>query len=260
MADTAISGFTAASALAGTEVFAGVQSATDVKITPVQLGTYFATNTLAGGTLGASAPMTLAQTWNAGGVTFRGLDVVITETASASGSTPFRVLAGASGTTVLLAIINTGIAALGGVAATNAGLADSTTTNGWGLKLPSAANTNGQFARWEQVTELVTIAASATTDSTIQIPANAIAYAASVRVTVVIPTATTFDIGVAGATTRYGTGISTAATTTNQGTNDGTRFYGSATAIRFTPNATPSANTGRVRLTIHYLAVTPPTS
>lgn len=119
---------------------------------------------------------------------------------------------------------------------------------------------NGQFAALKSLTELTTIAAAATTDTTIQIPANAIVYAVSVRVTTAIPTATAFDIGVSGATTRYGTGISTAATTTSPGTLDAMRYYAAATAIRITPDASPAANTGRVRVTIHYLEVTSPTS
>lgn len=119
---------------------------------------------------------------------------------------------------------------------------------------------NGQFARITSVTELTTIAAAATTDTAITIPADAIVIAVSVRVTTVIPTATTFDYGIAGATTRYGTGVSTAANTTSPGTLDALRYYAAGTAIRITPNLTPAANTGRVRVTIHYIDVTPPTS
>jgi hypothetical protein len=119
---------------------------------------------------------------------------------------------------------------------------------------------NGQFFNIQSQTELTTINAAASTDTTITIPANAVVFGVSVRVTVVIPTAVTFDVGVAGATTRYGTGISTAANTTNPGTNDATRFYAAGTAIRITPNAVPGANTGRVRVTIHYYTITPPAS
>jgi hypothetical protein len=120
---------------------------------------------------------------------------------------------------------------------------------------------NGQLLGSKVLTELTTIAAAATTDTTIQIPQHAKVVAVSVRVTVAIPTATTFDVGVAGATTRYGAGLSTAADTTNPGTNDdGMRYYGTATAIRITPNLTPATNAGRVRVTIHYVDVTPPTS
>ncbi len=120
----------------------------------------------------------------------------------------------------------------------------------------NTTDNGSEFAlKWKS--ELTTIAASATTDTTITIPADSIVCAVSVRVTVVIPTAATFDIGVAGATTRYGAGISTAATTTSTGTLDACRYYSAATAIRITPNLTPADNTGRVRVSIHYLELTP---
>ena len=104
----------------------------------------------------------------------------------------------------------------------------------------------------EVLTELLTIAAAATTDTSIQIPANSWVNSVSALVTVVIPTATTFDHGISGATTRYGSATSVAATTFAPGTIDGRRYYASATAIRITPDNTPAANTGRVLVTIHY--------
>ena len=107
---------------------------------------------------------------------------------------------------------------------------------------------------------LTTIAVAAFTDTTIQIPANALAYAVSVRVTTVIPTATNFSVGVASAATRYGLLLSTAADTTYAGTDDSMRFYSAATSIRLTPNFTPGDNSGRVRVTIYYLLVQPPSS
>jgi hypothetical protein len=56
--------------------------------------------TLTGGTVTESAPlMTGTQTFGAAGVTFRGVEITITDTASASDSTLFRVRGGASGTT-----------------------------------------------------------------------------------------------------------------------------------------------------------------
>lgn len=119
---------------------------------------------------------------------------------------------------------------------------------------------NGQLLGIKLLTQLVTIAAAADTDTTIQIPQHALVLGVSARVTTVIPTATVFDLGVTGATTRYGTGISAAATTTHRGTNDAVRYYAAATAIKITPDVQPAANTGRVRVTIHFLDVTPPTS
>lgn len=122
------------------------------------------------------------------------------------------------------------------------------------------SNGNGQNTAIKHLTELTPIAAAATTDTTIQIPAGAQVVAVSSRVTVQPGGTSTVDSGVAGATTRYGTAFSTAANTTNRGTDDGIRYYASAVSVRYTPNAVPSDAAGRIRTTIHFLDITPPTS
>jgi hypothetical protein len=106
---------------------------------------------------------------------------------------------------------------------------------------------------------LVTIAAAATTTSTIQIPAGAVVLGVSCRVTTVIPTAATFSVGHAGSTALWGTGIAVAAGTTNTGAAV-PALFAAATGILITPNATPADNTGRLRVVIHYYIPTAPTS
>lgn len=70
------------------------------------------------GTITASAPHTFSETWNSGGVTFVGMDIAITDTASASASRPFRVTVGG---TVIAAVSKTQlISAVGSVVAGNA--------------------------------------------------------------------------------------------------------------------------------------------
>lgn len=71
------------------------------------IANYLATATLAAGTITTSQPMTLTQTWNAGGVTFRGKENVFTITASAAGSTLERWLGGTGGATAQVAIHKT---------------------------------------------------------------------------------------------------------------------------------------------------------
>lgn len=106
MADTAVHNFTAKVELADTDEFYLVQSpygsGDDRKVALSDLRNHFAKNTLAAGTLTASAPMELTQTWNGSGVTFKGRRVSITDTASQAlsvldelvvgGSVKFRVL------------------------------------------------------------------------------------------------------------------------------------------------------------------------
>jgi len=121
---------------------------------------------------------------------------------------------------------------------------------------------NAQSLGIQTLTELTTIAAAATTDTTIQMPAGAIVLAVSVRVTTAIPTAATFTVGDSGVADRFNTGASVlvAAGTTNAGTKAGAYYNAGALAVRITPNLTPAAATRVVRVTIHYLQATPPTS
>jgi hypothetical protein len=119
--------------------------------------------------------------------------------------------------------------------------------------------TNSQYTAVRHVIELTTIAAAASTNVTTQIPNNFYVLAVSVRVTVAIPTAATFSIGVSGATTRYGTGISTAINTTSVN-SAAVSFYAAATTLIITPNLTPGTNVGRVRVTIHGMELGAPQS
>ena len=57
-----------------------------------------------------------------------------------------------------------------------------------------------------------------------------------------------------------GSNIAVAAGTTDVGTKAGPTYYASATSIVFTPSQTPATATGRVRTTIFYIQVTPPTA
>jgi hypothetical protein len=57
----------------------------------------------------SSPPLTLTQTWNAGGVTFEGIKFTITDTASASASLAMQILGGAAGTTNLLSVTRLGV-------------------------------------------------------------------------------------------------------------------------------------------------------
>ena len=127
--------------------------------------------------------------------------------------------------------------------------------------LMSAATTNGQACQIQSLTELTTIAAAATTDTAIQMPAGAIILGVSVRVTTAVTCTSTFTVGDSGSAARFSTAaVSKAVSTTDRGTKAGAYYNASALAVRITPDTTPSDNTGRVRVTIHYITVTPPTS
>ncbi len=123
---------------------------------------------------------------------------------------------------------------------------------------------NGQALGFPRsLTELHTLALAATSDTTIQIPANALVLFVSIRITTTITGCATLDYGVAGDATRFGTGLALTAGTTHPGPDSGgfARYYPTATAIRFSAIGGGGAFTaGVVRVTIHYLDCTPPTS
>lgn len=120
---------------------------------------------------------------------------------------------------------------------------------------------NSQALANKVYTESHTLAAAATSDTTITIPAQALAKWVTVRVTTAITGCTTWDVGVAGATNRYGDDLAVASGTTNSGPDSGgtPRFYTAATAIRFTCNG-GTFSAGVVRVTIHDEEVTVPAS
>jgi hypothetical protein len=118
---------------------------------------------------------------------------------------------------------------------------------------------SGALTKFGYLTELTTIAAAATTDTTIEIPANSVLLGVSGYVHTVIPTATDFDLGISGATNRFANDIAVAATTAFPNIVS-PAIYTTATKLRFTPQATPGAATGKVRLYVSYYTVTAPTS
>jgi hypothetical protein len=70
-----------------------------------------------------TSPLAVSQTWNNAGVTCRGLELAVTDTNSAAGSTALRLLGGAAGTTVLFSVDKGGNVQVGGnpIAFTNTG-------------------------------------------------------------------------------------------------------------------------------------------
>ena len=125
----------------------------------------------------------------------------------------------------------------------------------------SLSGLNGQSIADTSLTELLTIAAAATSTTTIQKPAGAIILGVSVRVTTAVTCTSTFTVGDSGSAARFSTAaVSKALNSTDAGTKAGAYYNATAEGIVITPDTTPSDATGRVRVTIHYLLVTPPTS
>lgn len=116
----------------------------------------------------------------------------------------------------------------------------------WGL----LHKDTGEYLRVEHQTEDITVS-GAFTDSTIQIPDRAILLTVNVRVMTAITGATSFGVGIAGDTTKFGNLIGIALDSTNIGVISPTAYYAD-TAIRLTANGSNFTG-GVVRATMQYL-------
>jgi hypothetical protein len=98
----------------------------------------------------------------------------------------------------------------------------------------------------------------ASTTAGVQIPENSIVLAVGTRVTTTITGATSYEVGVSGNLSQFGSVLGLAAGSTNNGLIGPAAFY-SATSLVVTA-AGGNFTGGVVRLSIHYLLCGPPTS
>ena len=117
---------------------------------------------------------------------------------------------------------------------------------------PFGAKTNFELSE-EEIT-----LSGASMDSTIFIPDRAIVFGVSTRTTQAITGASSYDCGIASETGKYGSLLSIALNSTNSGVTGPTAFY-SDTPIRITANG-GNFTGGKVRIAIHYMTCTTPTS
>jgi len=91
-------------------------------ITAVNDGTFTAVAITQGTLPNPATWLSLSATWNDAADTFRGVDITITNTASAAASTPFRIRGGAAGTTELFSVAANGYTTVPGGGFTDASL------------------------------------------------------------------------------------------------------------------------------------------
>jgi Major tropism determinant N-terminal domain len=106
-----------------------------------------------------------------------------------------------------------------------------------------------------QVLETSVSLSGASTNASLQIPANCIVLAVGARVTTAITGATSYEVGVAGNLTQFGSALGVAAGSTNFGLIGPTAFY-TATALTITA-AGGTFSAGQVRLSISCLLASP---
>jgi hypothetical protein len=117
-----------------------------------------------------------------------------------------------------------------------------------------AASANGANIQMQVLETSVTLS-GASTNASLQIPANCIVLAVGARVITAITGAPSYEVGVAGNLTQFGSALAIAAGSTNFGLIGPTAFY---TATTLTITATSGSFTGGiVRLSISILLANP---
>ena len=115
----------------------------------------------------------------------------------------------------------------------------------------------GSTLKFGIIEELVTLSGASTTAPT-PIPANCVVVGVGARTVTAITGASSYEVGVSGNLSQFGSGLGIAAGSTNYGIIGPTGFY-STTNLVIT-SAGGSFIGGAVRLAIFYLLITPPTS
>lgn len=117
-----------------------------------------------------------------------------------------------------------------------------------------AAAAHGANLQIGMLETLVTLAGGST-NASVQIPANCIVLAVGARVVTAITGATSYEVGVSGNLSQFGSGLSISAGSTNYGLIGPTAFY-SATTLAITATG-GSFSGGQVRLSIAYMLANP---
>lgn len=119
------------------------------------------------------------------------------------------------------------------------------------------ASPHGATTRFELAEQELTLA-GAYIDSSLLIPARAIVFGVSTRTTQAITGATSYNCGIAGETSKYGGSLGIALGSSNAGVTGPTAFYAD-TPVRLSANGGAFSG-GKVRIAIHYLLCSVPTS
>jgi hypothetical protein len=117
-----------------------------------------------------------------------------------------------------------------------------------------AAAAHGASVQIGVLETLVTLS-GASTNASVQIPANCIVLAVGARVVTAVTGATSYEVGASANLSQFGSGLAIAAGSTNYGLIGPTPFY-SATTLTITATG-GSFSGGQVRLSIAYILVNP---
>jgi hypothetical protein len=128
------------------------------------------------------------------------------------------------------------------------------------MRQTRVSSNHGAKATIKTKSELITVAAGATTDSAaLLLPADAIILAVGCKVKTVIPTATSFQMTGKNSTQAFGDAVLVAAGSSDPGTEGCPYYNDDADYVRLTiTGSNPATATGKVRVVVTYLEVTVP--
>lgn len=121
-----------------------------------------------------------------------------------------------------------------------------------------ATAAKGATIQFGVIETLVSGLSGASVNAPTQIPADCIVFAVGAYVVTTIAGATSYEVGVSGNLTQFGSGLSLPAGSNNPGLIGPTAFYSATTLILTATGGNFTA--GAVRLSIHYMLATPSTS
>ena len=122
----------------------------------------------------------------------------------------------------------------------------------------AAQAANGANIQLGALETLVSGMSGASVTASVQIPANCIVLAVGAYVVTTITGATSYEVGVSGNLSQFGSGLSLTAGSSNPGLIGPTAFYAATSLILTAVGSNFTA--GAVRLSIHYMLCGPSTS
>lgn len=131
--------------------------------------------------------------------------------------------------------------------------------NKFGNPVNRQSNQYGGRVEYKRLTQLVDIAAAATTSTTIAVPANSALEGITFRVVKAVPgmTGSTMDVGITGTTAKFFNDVVCDTVGTTGIKHVANEEHTSAQVLLITPISTPSAG-GKIRFTIYYKQITAP--
>jgi hypothetical protein len=123
---------------------------------------------------------------------------------------------------------------------------------------PIAQGSNGAAIKFQVIEQTVTLASGTSVAAGTPIPANCIVFGVGCRVLTAVAGAPSFNVGTSGNATQFGGALGVAAGSINYGI---VGPYGCYSATNILIASTGAAFTGgQVRLSIHIMLISPPTS